>query len=88
MVTHGHLVIDFQVIQNKLATERKKKPLQNIYGRIHVITVFHIMIICINNILPEIRQLVEEKKKSDMKGVKNVDNLVKKKELKYQVQVS
>lgn len=32
--------------------------------------------------------MVEEKEKSDVKGVNNVNNLVKAKELKYQVQVS
>lgn len=35
-----------------------------------------------NNVLSEIRQMVEEKEKSDVKEVKNVNNLVKAKELK------
>lgn len=45
------------------------------------------MITYIKSILSEIRQMVEEKK-SDMKGVKNIDSSIKKKELKNQVQVS
>lgn len=77
---------DFQVTQ--ISWPLKEDTLKHLWQNTCNHSILYYDNIRSNNILPEVRQMVEEKEKSDVKGVNNVNNLVKAKELKYQVQVS